>query len=503
MEWLFRRVNSFNLVKNGILQLLNAMIVGFNLTVMFFIEDIPTPLMHTLNVLTIIGATFLIVVGYMALNRYSRQVQEIDEIAQRVAKGELYHRVTNIDETDEIGKLAWAFNNVLDQVETFSRDMDSSLSLTSQGETYRRMDPKGLHGDFVKYSQNINKALEKISTAQSKDAFIQDMLKIVEEYKNNDYTNSIDTTGMQEDIIGLANGINKLGESLAALSLENLHNGLALQQGAQKLADNVSILNKSSHEQAASLDQTSSDLQDVTQNIKSNNQDTSKMAQYASSVTKSANSGKSLANETASSMDDINTKVTAINEAITVIDQIAFQTNILSLNAAVEAATAGEAGKGFAVVAQEVRNLAARSAEAAKEIKDLVEDATTKTSHGKKIADDMIEGYNELSDNIDHTIELIQNVTRVSKEQEQKIVQINEAVVIIDRKTSESAKIAEETNIVAIQSNDIAQKIVEDAKSKEAKGKEDVHIRKKLVDLDYKGPERRKVENKLKHHEEL
>ncbi len=82
-------------------------------------------------------------------------------------------------------------------------------------------------------------------------------------------------------------------------------------------------------------------------------------------------------------MDEINEQVNSINEAITVIDQIAFQTNILSLNAAVEAATAGEAGKGFAVVAQEVRNLAARSAEAAKEIKELVETATTKANSGK------------------------------------------------------------------------------------------------------------------------
>ncbi|RXI27686.1 methyl-accepting chemotaxis protein, partial [Arcobacter defluvii] len=83
------------------------------------------------------------------------------------------------------------------------------------------------------------------------------------------------------------------------------------------------------------------------------------------------------------SMDEINNQVNLINEAITVIDQIAFQTNILSLNAAVEAATAGEAGKGFAVVAAEVRNLASRSAEAAKEIKAIVENATSKADQGK------------------------------------------------------------------------------------------------------------------------
>ena len=107
-----------------------------------------------------------------------------------------------------------------------------------------------------------------------------------------------------------------------------------------------------------------------------------------------------------------------------VIDQIAFQTNILSLNAAVEAATAGEAGKGFAVVAQEVRNLASRSAEAANEIKALVGTATQKANDGKKISDEMIKGYEELNENITQTISLINDVEAASKEQQTGIEQI-------------------------------------------------------------------------------
>ena len=117
------------------------------------------------------------------------------------------------------------------------------------------------------------------------------------------------------------------------------------------------------------------------------------MTQHAKEVTDSVKEGEELASKTSLAMDEINEQVNAINDAITVIDQIAFQTNILSLNAAVEAATAGEAGRGFAVVAQEVRNLASRSAEAAKEIKDLVENANIKANEGKEIADVMIGGF--------------------------------------------------------------------------------------------------------------
>ncbi|RXJ93420.1 chemotaxis protein, partial [Arcobacter sp. CECT 8989] len=118
------------------------------------------------------------------------------------------------------------------------------------------------------------------------------------------------------------------------------------------------------------------------------------MNQYTDDLNSSAKQGQNLAQKTTSAMEDITEQVTLINESISIIDQIAFQTNILSLNAAVEAATAGEAGKGFAVVAAEVRNLASRSAEAAKEIKDLVENATSKANEGKSISADMITGYN-------------------------------------------------------------------------------------------------------------
>src|SRR5574344_729166 len=128
------------------------------------------------------------------------------------------------------------------------------------------------------------------------------------------------------------------------------------------------------------------------------------MSKLASNVTNSVTKGETLANQTTESMNEIDKEVNSINEAITVIDQIAFQTNILSLNAAVEAATAGEAGKGFAVVAQEVRNLATRSSEAAKEIKELVENATKKADLGKKISEDMIIGYKTLNEDIIKTI---------------------------------------------------------------------------------------------------
>ncbi|MEA3512789.1 MAG: methyl-accepting chemotaxis protein, partial [Campylobacterota bacterium] len=181
--------------------------------------------------------------------------------------------------------------------------------------------------------------------------------------------------------------------------------------------------------------------------------------------------GQNLANQTTTAMDEINTEVTAISEAITVIDQIAFQTNILSLNAAVEAATAGEAGKGFAVVAQEVRNLASRSAEAANEIKALVENANDKANSGKNIADKMIDGYTGLNENISKTIELISSVEAASKEQQTGIEQINNAINTLDTQTQQNANVASQTKTIASDTKSIAFDIVENANSKEFNGK--------------------------------
>ncbi|MCK5111323.1 MAG: CZB domain-containing protein [Arcobacteraceae bacterium] len=283
---------------------------------------------------------------------------------------------------------------------------------------------------------NLNKALE--SNAKFADQAIHTLI----EYGNANFEYEVSTDNLSGKMGSIILGVRSLGSSISELLalLDMTSEELNLEM--IELSKASASLSSASNAQAASLEETAAALEEVTSTIISNSEHTSQMLELSHVVSSSVKKGEKLANDTVDSMESINVEVNAISDAITVIDQIAFQTNILSLNAAVEAATAGEAGKGFAVVAQEVRNLATRSAEAAKEIKDLVHSATEKSAIGKEIATNMIDGYHSLNDNISNTIELIEDVSKASDEQKQAIEQINDAVTDLDQTTQVNASAA-------------------------------------------------------------
>ena len=298
------------------------------------------------------------------------------------------------------------------------------------------------------------------------------LMDILDKFSHYDYTPRFSNAYGK-----VAVSINTLGDAITTMLVENKSNGLTLDNSSDILLENVDILNQNASEAATSLEETAASLEEITSNITNTTGNITKMSNLALNLNDSAKLGENLANQTTNAMNEIDKEVNAINDAIAVIDQISFQTNILSLNAAVEAATAGEAGKGFAVVAQEVRNLASRSAEAANEIKALVSNATTKANGGKKIADEMINGYTTLNDNISKTIDLIKNVEMASKEQKTGIEQINNAVNTLDQKTQQNATIASQTHDVAIQTDEIAKLVVSNANEKEFIGKDNVKPR--------------------------
>ena len=338
----------------------------------------------------------------------------------------------------------------------------------------------------------------------SMDNFNQDLdyaLQILTEYGNANFAFVVKTDNIKGKTGSLILAIRALGSSVSEFMALISLTANSLHENVDTLTTASNNLSVASNQQAASLEETAAALEEMTSNIRNNTENIAKMAKYSNGVTSSATNGEKLANQTTIAMDEINTQVNLINESISVIDQIAFQTNILSLNAAVEAATAGEAGKGFAVVAAEVRNLANRSADAAREIKTIVENATSKANQGKDIANHMINGYKELNENIQQTINLISDIESSSKEQLLGIEQINDAITQLDRQTQQNASVANQTHDVALITDDIAKLIVNDTNTKEFDGKNQVKAKsiniKKEINQDFSSHTAKKEQVKV------
>ena len=335
-----------------------------------------------------------------------------------------------------------------------------------------KIDSKTNNEDFKQIANNINKSIDNLSSS------FEQILDFFEKFQKNDFTVEI-KNNQTEQLELLIQSVNKLNVKISKMLLSSLKNGTSFKQNADKLRNNMELLSTNIFNQAAILEQTSSLVDEITKSVKNNSVDVDKMLSYSNELLISVNKGFDSAKNSASLMDNINEKTKAIQEAITIIDQIAFQTNILSLNAAVEAATAGEAGKGFAVVAQEVRNLASRSAQAAKEIKSLVESATKETNNGKTASVEMIKEYNVLSENINKTKGIIENVSFSLKEQEKGIEQVNVAIFDLDKATQQNALKAQETKDIANQNDEMATTMVRDTNKTNFFGRDEFNNSKK------------------------
>jgi methyl-accepting chemotaxis protein len=365
----------------------------------------------------------------------------IDNIANNNSSNNLK---INVMSNDEIGDVVNSFNNYLDSINKgISQDqmvIDESRQIIAKVNA-------GLLNDRIKsvaHSNGVNSLVNEINKMiermQKNLTILSGSLVALSTAKYDYEIPHIENlTGL---IASLLSGTKVTQSSLNEIMclIEKSNNELLISAGELKNASKK--LSNSSNIQAASLEETAAAIEEISATINRSGENAAKMAQYAHNVTKSSDIGKDLAHKTAISMEEINNQVIAINDAISIIDQIAFQTNILSLNAAVEAATAGEAGRGFAVVAQEVRNLASRSADAANEIKAIVLSATTKAKEGKDITSKMIEGYNDLNENIVVTTRLIEDVANASKEQQSAMRQINDTVNSLDQATQENALLA-------------------------------------------------------------
>ncbi|MGJ0310238.1 methyl-accepting chemotaxis protein [Aliarcobacter cryaerophilus] len=393
-------------------------------------------------------------------------LQNLDQIEKYLNNEINYIKITPSKKSSQISQ------KIANICELINKKNDEELQIFGEIMLISEKLANGITNDRINFTNSSNFKLNYIAkTINNLANDLENIIKLIKEtllmYGNYNYLSKLDESLVENDFKVLFQEINTLRQTITEMLIENKSNGLTLQYSSKILLENVDSLNLSSSKAAASLEETSAALDEVTSNIRNNTNNILKVASLSDNIISHANKGEELAEQTSSAMLEIAKEVNLVNQTISVIDQIAFQTNILSLNAAVEAATAGEAGKGFAVVAGEVRNLATRSAQAAKEIKNIVESANKKANIGRDISSHMIDGYKELYLSINETKNLINEVQASSQEQLRAVEQINSAISTLDQQTQQNANIASQSHEVAVTTDLISNLIVKNANDKE------------------------------------
>jgi len=237
---------------------------------------------------------------------------------------------------------------------------------------------------------------------------------------------------------------NRSAEQLANMIVGIQQVSGAINLAAGEIASGNNDLSRRTEQQAANLEETAASMEEMTTTVRTNAEHARKANQLTLSAADVAKQGGNVVGQVVTTMSEIEAASKKIADIITVIDAIAFQTNILALNAAVEAARAGEQGRGFAVVATEVRSLAQRSATAAREIKDLIEDSTGKVAEGAQLAGDAGRTMGEIVASVQQVTEIMTEISAASQEQASGIEQINQTIMQMDEVTQKNAALVEE-----------------------------------------------------------
>ncbi|MBR0993093.1 PAS domain S-box protein [Bradyrhizobium japonicum] len=308
------------------------------------------------------------------------------------------------------------------------------------------LDPNGKPFKVVKYATDVT---VQVRAAQALQAAVAETQSVVTAAKENDLRHRIPLEGKTGDIAQLCEGVNGLIDTMSSMISEISETSQTLSTAAREIATGNTDLSQRTEEQAASLEETAASMEELTATVRQNAENAQQANKLASSASDVAVKGGTVVADVVQTMDGISQASRKIADIIGVIDEIAFQTNILALNAAVEAARAGDQGRGFAVVAAEVRNLAQRSANAAKEIKGLISDSVSKVESGSRLVDTAGKTMEEIVQSVKRVTDIMAEISAASQEQRGGIEQVNNAVTQMDKVTQQNAALVEEAAAAA------------------------------------------------------
>ena len=306
------------------------------------------------------------------------------------------------------------------------------------GAVGRRVATHDKAGNLHLLAQSINELIDSVSKT------VAETMQVVSRAVDGDLTSRMSVENKLGDFKALAASVNSMIQTMMQVVDSLTKTSRAVQEGASEISRGNLDLSKRTEEQASSLVETTSSMEQMTSMVKNNAENAMQANEMAVAAREQAERGGRVVGAAVAAMTEINTASNRIAEIIGVIDEIAFQTNLLALNAAVEAARAGEQGKGFAVVASEVRNLASRSAGAAKEIKALIQDSVGKVNEGTKLVDESGKVLDEIVLRVKTVTDVVAEIADSSREQAAGIEQVNSAVTAMDAMTQQNAALVEQ-----------------------------------------------------------
>ena len=354
---------------------------------------------------------------------------------QQISDGNINIEPTIIDDKDEIGP---ALKNMVETIKNMVKEMNSLTNSALEGKLGVRGNSESFKGAYQEIVHGVNKTLDAMMSPlnESSAAIVmlanKDMtVRVKGDYKG-DHAKIKEVLNLAVETLDKALQQVAIGaEQVASASVQVSTGGQSLSQGAS--------------EQASSLEEVSSSLQEMSSMTRQNAQNAREAKGVSEQARESADKGVESMSRMSSAINQIKTSSDSTARIVKTIDEIAFQTNLLALNAAVEAARAGDAGRGFAVVAEEVRNLAMRSAEAAKNTASLIEDAVKNSENGVAINAEVLKNFQEIAEKTNKVSQVVAEIAVASEQQDQGISQVTKAVEQLNQLTQHNAANAEES----------------------------------------------------------